>query len=95
MKNSQHDFVMLNSQFNNLCLMSSFVSSEQGISVGKKYDRKSLHPMLLKCYHHLHLVTSCEIGSTNQKVDENCKLDILKLISNKSEQIKEFINRKL
>jgi hypothetical protein len=78
MKNSQHDFVMLNSQFNNLCLMSSFVGSEQGISIGKKYDRKSLHPMLLKCYHCLHLVASYEIGSTNQKVDENCKLHIFK-----------------
>ncbi len=65
--------------------MSSFVGSEQGISIGKKNDKKSLHPMLLKCYHHLHLVASYEIGSTNQKVDENCKLDILKLISNKIE----------
>jgi hypothetical protein len=51
----------------------------------KKYDKKSLHPMLLKCYHRLHLVASYEIGSTNQKIDENCKLDILKLIFNKIE----------
>jgi hypothetical protein len=78
MRNSQHDFVMLNSQFNNLCLTSSFVGSEQGISIRKKSDKKSLHPMLLKCHHHLHLVASYEIGSTNQKVDENCELDILK-----------------
>jgi hypothetical protein len=48
--------LMLDSQFKNLHLVSSFVGCEQGISIVQEYDRKSLQPMLLKCYHHLHHV---------------------------------------
>ncbi len=42
--------------------MSSFVGHEQDISIIEKYDRKSLHPILLKGYQYLHFVTNCEIG---------------------------------
>jgi hypothetical protein len=48
--------LMFDPQFKCLCLVSSFVGHEQGISIVKIYDRKSLQPMFLKCYHHLHLV---------------------------------------
>jgi hypothetical protein len=53
---------MLDSQFKDLCLVSSFVNHKQGIWIVEKYDKKSLHPMLLDCYHHLHLVINYEIG---------------------------------
>jgi hypothetical protein len=56
--------LMLDTQFKSLQLVSSFVNHEQGISIIKEYDRKPLHPMLLKCYHHLHLVPNCEIEYT-------------------------------
>ncbi len=36
-----------------LCL---HVGHEQGVSIVEKYDEKTLYPMLLKCYHYLHLV---------------------------------------
>ncbi len=36
-----------------LCLC---VGHEQGMSIVDKYDEKTLYPMLLKCYHYLHLV---------------------------------------
>jgi hypothetical protein len=38
--------------------------------------------MFLKCYHHLHLVTNCEIGYVDQRVDENYNLDIFEIIVN-------------
>jgi hypothetical protein len=35
------------------------------MSIVEKYD------MLLKCYHHLHVMANCEIGFVDQKVDED------------------------
>jgi hypothetical protein len=43
---------MLDSKLKNLRLISSFIGHE-GVSIIEKYDRQALHPMLLKCYHHL------------------------------------------
>jgi hypothetical protein len=57
----------------------------------EKYDKKSLQPMLLKGYHHLHLM----INYLNHKADENCSLDIFEMIANTSELVKELVNIKL
>jgi len=45
---------ILDSQFKNLHLFAV-----------EKYNKKSLYPMLLKCYHHLHLVIDCEFEFVN------------------------------
>jgi hypothetical protein len=57
--------LMLDSQFKSLHLMSLFVWCKQGVSIVEKYNKKSLYPMLLKCYHHLHLLANCEIEFVN------------------------------
>jgi hypothetical protein len=57
-------------------LVSSFVGHEQGISIVEKYDWKSLQPMLLKCYHHLHLVENYDVESIEHRSYENNSLDI-------------------
>ncbi len=54
--------MMLNTQFKNPLLVSSFVNCELSISIIEEHDTKSLHPIFLKCYHYLHLMTNCEIG---------------------------------
>jgi hypothetical protein len=36
-----------------LCLR---VGHEQGVSIVEKHDEKTIYPMLLNCYHYLHLV---------------------------------------
>ncbi len=69
------------------------MSHEQDISNITEYDRKSLHPMLLKCYHHLHLVPNCEIVFTKQRVDENYNMDIFQMTTSTSELVKELITR--
>jgi hypothetical protein len=46
--------LMLDLKFKNLCLMFSFIALEQGNVIVEEYDRKTLYPMLLNCYHHLH-----------------------------------------
>ncbi len=45
---------MLDLNFNNLCLMFSFIGLEQGKSIVQEQDKKTLYPMLLKCHHHMH-----------------------------------------
>jgi len=43
----------------------SFGVCEQNISIVEEYDKKSLHSILLKHYHYLHLLVDCEIGFVN------------------------------
>ncbi len=50
-------FLMLDPRFKSFHLVSSFVGQEEGVSIMDEYDKKTLYPMLLKCYHHLHPMT--------------------------------------
>jgi hypothetical protein len=50
--------------------------------------------MFLKCYHHLHHATNCEIEYVDQRVDENYNLDIFEVIVNINEPIKELVHKK-
>jgi hypothetical protein len=71
--------------------VSSFIGLEQNKSIVEKYDRKTLYPMLLKCYHHLHPLF--ENLNVDQRVDENYTLDIFEMIANTNEPTKEFIKK--
>jgi hypothetical protein len=44
-----------------------------------EYDGRTLFPMFLKCYHHLHPMLE-SIGCVNQTSDEDSKLDIFQQI---------------
>jgi hypothetical protein len=68
--------LMLDPQFKSLHLVSSFVGCEQNISIIEEYDWKSFQPMLLKCYHHLHLVENYDIESIEHRCYEDNNLDI-------------------
>jgi hypothetical protein len=87
--------LMLDPQFENLHLVSSFVGCEQDISIVKKYDRKSLQPMLLKCYHHLHHVKNYDVEFTKHKLYENNSLDIFEMTASIIEPILELVNKEL
>ncbi len=63
-------FFMLDPRFKSLCLISFFVGREEGINIVEEYDKKTLYPMLLKGYHHLHPMTKF-VGCVNQTRDEN------------------------
>ncbi len=56
-------FLMLDPGFKNFRIVSSFVRREQGVAFVEKYDRKTLYPMLVKCYEHLHPLV---------RLDRNC-----------------------
>lgn len=51
--------------------------------------------MLLKCHHHLHPMTKFEVDYTNQRIDEDCNIDVFKKAMNTSEPMKELIAKKL
>ncbi len=40
----------------------------------KNINKRSTCPMLLKCYHQLHLMAESEVGCANQVIDENYNL---------------------
>jgi hypothetical protein len=67
--------LMLDLICKSLCLVSSFVGRAKGVSIVNEYDRKALHFMLLKCYHHLHLMTK-SVRCVNQASDEDSSVDI-------------------
>jgi hypothetical protein len=46
---------MIDPRFRNLCLVFFFVGQEEGISIMDAYDKRTLYPMLLKCYYHLNI----------------------------------------
>jgi hypothetical protein len=82
--------LMLDPQFKNLCL-----GCEQGIFIIEEYDRKSLQPMLLKCYHHLHLVENYDVESTKHRSYEDNSLEIFEMTTCTNEPMVELVNKEL
>ncbi len=66
--------LMLDLRFKGLHLIFSFVGLEECVSILDEYDKETLYPMLLKCYHHLHPMIKF-VGCVNQTT-EDCSLDI-------------------
>jgi len=62
---------MLDPGFKSLCLVFSFIGSEEWLSIIEEYNRRSLYPMLLKCYHYLHPMVESKIECVNQIRDTN------------------------
>ncbi len=87
--------LMLDSRFKRLCLISSFIGHEQNIFILEEYNKKSLYPMLVKCYHHLHPLASNGSASTKERVNEDCSLNAFEITISTSEPTKELDNREL
>ncbi len=87
--------LMLHTQFKSLCLVSSFVGREQGISIVQEYDKKFLQPMFLKCYDHLHPLENYDMESTKHRSYEDNILDIFEMIASTSELMVELVNKEL
>ncbi len=85
---------MLDPKFKSLHLVSSFVGQEEGINIMNEYDRRTLYPMFLKCYHHLHPMIE-SIECVDQTIYEDCSLDIFQQTASISEPTKELVTRKL
>jgi len=67
--------LMLDSRFKILRLIFSFVGREEGVSIVDEYCKRTLYPMLLKSYHHLHPMTKF-VECADQTNDEDFNLDL-------------------
>jgi hypothetical protein len=81
-------YLMLDPRFRSLHLIFSFVGLEECVSIRDEYDRKTLYPMLLKCYHHLHSMTKF-VGCVNQTIHEDYSLDIFQHTTSTSQSTKK------
>jgi hypothetical protein len=86
--------LLLDPRFKSLCLVSSFVRQEEGVNIVDEYDRRTLYPMLLKYYHHLHPMIK-SIRCVDQTCDEDSSLDIFQQTTFISEPSKELVSREL
>jgi hypothetical protein len=71
-----------------------FVGQKEGVSIVDEYDRRTLYPMLLKCYHHLHPMIKF-VGCVDQTYGEDFSLDIFQWTTSTSEPLKELVTREL
>jgi hypothetical protein len=88
-------FLILDLKFKSLCLVSSFIGCEQRVAIVEEYNEKSLYPMLLKCYHYLHLVVRSKSEFVEQTMDVDYSLDIFEMVAIISEPSKIIVKRKL
>jgi hypothetical protein len=64
-------FLMLDLRFESTHLVLFYIIYEEVVVIVKEYDKRSLYPMLIKCYNHLHHVLESKVGC-----EENCNLSI-------------------
>jgi hypothetical protein len=57
--------------------------------------KKSLFPMHLKCFYHLHPLVESERGVIEQRVEEDMNLDIFEMTTSISELVTNLVNREL
>ncbi len=55
--------------------MFSFICHEEGVSIVEEYNKWSLYPTLLKCYHYLHPMAKSEVECANQIRDAKSDLN--------------------
>jgi hypothetical protein len=65
------------------------------VNIVEEYDKRTLYPMLLKCYHCLHPIVKYEVGHACQTTNANCDMDIFEQIPCPSESLIELITREM
>jgi hypothetical protein len=85
--------LILNPIFKSLHLVSLFIGREKVVNIVEEYDKRTLYPMLLKCYHCLYPIAKYEVGHACETTYANCDLDIFQQIPSPSEPSIELITR--
>ncbi len=70
---------MLDPRLQNFPPVFSFIGHEEGVNIVEKYDRWSLYPMFLRCYHYLHPMEKSKVGC----VDQTTNWDLIHIFLNK------------
>ncbi len=94
--NKTHNMLsfMLDPRFKSLKLVSSLIGQKQVVSIVENYGQRSLFPMLLRCYHILHLMVGFGLV-VDMQTDEESSLDIFEMFARTSEPTKEVVNKEL
>lgn len=85
--------LMLHPRLKNLHLMDLLLLVVITNNIVEEYDERSLHPMLVKCYHHLHQMVKFESEFVEQIMDANCNLDIFEMTIETNEPSKNIVKR--
>ncbi len=83
--------LMLHPRLKNLHLMDLLLLVVITNNIVEEYDERSLHPMLVKCYHHLHQMVKFESEFVEQIMDANCNLDIFEMTIKTNEPSKNIV----
>jgi hypothetical protein len=86
---------MLDPKFKNLRLVFSFIGSEEGVSIVKEYNRRSLYPMLFKCYYYLHPMVESKVGCVDQIRHTKFDLNIFEQTPKANEPSTKLVNREM
>jgi hypothetical protein len=65
------------------------------VNIVEKYDRQSLYPMLLECYHYLHQKAKSKVGCVYQIRHANSDLNIFEQTPNTSEPTIELVIKEM
>jgi len=72
--------LMLDSIYESLCILLSFIGCEQGVAIVWEFDKISLLLMIFKCYHHLHPLFQSESDVVVGGNDGKYILDIFEIL---------------
>ncbi len=84
--------LMLDFKFKSLKLVSFVIGQEHGVSIVEEYDKQTLFPMLLKCYHILYVMAKFGFV-TNMQIDAKSSFDIFEMFTRTNEPTKELVNK--
>jgi len=76
-----------------LCFL--FIGSEEGVSIVEENNRRSLYPMLLKCYHYLHPMVESKVQCVDQIRVIKLNLNIFVQTLRASEPTKKLVTREM
>ncbi len=80
---------MLDSIYENLCILFSFIGCEQGMAIVQEFDKTSLLPMIFKSHHHLHPLFQSWSGVVVGGNDGKYILDIFEIVKMLIHKIKQ------
>jgi hypothetical protein len=65
------------------------------VNIVEEYDRRSLYPMVLKCYHYLHPMAKSEVECANHIEDTKFDLNIFKQTPTTSESTTKLVTKEM
>jgi hypothetical protein len=87
--------LMLDPRSKTFRLVSTLIGHEQDKAIVDEYDKKSLFPMVLKCYYHLHPFVESKRSVVDQRVETDMSLDIFEMTTSTSDPRIELVDREL